>query len=128
MIKSSRNQLGNVKNPYQGTAKKVLCVCSAGLLRSPTMANVLHRAYGYNTRSCGVAVEYALIPISEALVSWADEVVFASSAHWQAVMEEKIFIGKNITILDIPDEYEYNDFALNNLICEQYAKSKSAVV
>lgn len=34
MIKSNRNAMGNAANPYQGNYKKVLCVCSAGLLRS----------------------------------------------------------------------------------------------
>lgn len=30
MIKANRNQLGNVGNQFQGTTKKILCVCSAG--------------------------------------------------------------------------------------------------
>jgi predicted protein tyrosine phosphatase len=30
------NRLGNCKNYHQGKFKRVLCVCSAGLLRSPT--------------------------------------------------------------------------------------------
>ncbi len=38
----NRNRWGNIDNPYQGSAKKVLCVCSAGMLRSPTAANVLY--------------------------------------------------------------------------------------
>ena len=38
---SKMNRLANTQNKYQGKYKKVLCVCSAGLLRSPTAALVL---------------------------------------------------------------------------------------
>jgi len=48
MIKGTRNQLYNVKNSSQGSTKKVLTVCSAGLLRSATLQNMLIREYGYN--------------------------------------------------------------------------------
>jgi predicted protein tyrosine phosphatase len=67
------NQLANTKNPYQGDAVKALCVCSAGLLRSPSIAKFLTEK-GYNTRSAGANKEYALIPTSPALLLWADEV------------------------------------------------------
>ena len=73
MIKASRNQSFNVHNYSQGITKKVLTVCSAGLLRSATLQNVLIKEYGYNVRNCGTIESYALIPISEALVIWADE-------------------------------------------------------
>ena len=53
---SLMNRLGNSKNPYQGDFKKVLCVCSAGLLRSPTAAWVLSNApFNFNTREIGRA-------------------------------------------------------------------------
>ena len=81
MIIAKLNQLANVGNPFQGKAKKVLCVCSAGLLRSPTLANVLHRQFGFNTRAVGYCQEYALIPISQALIWWADEIVFVNHLH-----------------------------------------------
>ena len=87
MENATRNQLSNVSNYFQGNAKKVLCVCSAGLLRSPTVANVLHQELGYNTRAVGTAKEYALIPITEALVAWADEIVFVDE-------DCKVYISK----------------------------------
>lgn len=37
MIKGSKNQLANVGSKFQTTKKKVLTVCSAGLLRSPAL-------------------------------------------------------------------------------------------
>jgi len=43
MITAAR--VDNITNPYQTKAKKVLCLCSAGMLRSPTIANTLHKEY-----------------------------------------------------------------------------------
>ena len=63
------NKLHNLRNPFQGEAKKVLCVCSAGLLRSPTAAIILQRDYGFNTRSCGINPDYALIDFDEILAN-----------------------------------------------------------
>src|SRR5580658_1563149 len=72
----SFNRLHNVRNPMQGDAKRVLCLCSAGLLRSPTVAWVLSNApYDYNTRAAGVDHEYALVGIDQFLICWADEIV-----------------------------------------------------
>lgn len=124
MQEATRNQLSNVSNPFQGKAKKVLCVCSAGLLRSPTLANVLHKELGYNTRAVGVAKEYALIPITEALVAWADEIVFVDSEckvylsreDWELIEEW----GVKVLILDIPDEYNWNEEDLQSLCLSEY--------
>ncbi len=90
-MKSTLNQLANINNPYQGKSKKVLCLCSAGLLRSPTAANVLHREFGFNTRSAGV-MDYALIPLSEALFLWADEVLVMDIQHYLML---RVFITEN---------------------------------
>jgi hypothetical protein len=43
-----------------------------------TLANFLVKEYEYNVRNCGTVESYALIPISEALVCWADEIVFVN--------------------------------------------------
>jgi predicted protein tyrosine phosphatase len=122
MIKSSRNQLANTGNPYQGKAKRVLCVCSAGLLRSPTAAKLLQQEYGYNTRACGVSEEYALIPISEALVTWADEIVFMEKSHYYAVRNElnELLAQDKVVILNIKDSYSFDSEELKAQIKEQY--------
>lgn len=41
VIQSKRNQIANADNRFQGTDKRVLCLCSAGLLRSATIADIL---------------------------------------------------------------------------------------
>jgi len=120
MLKSKLNQMANAKNVWQNDAKRVLCVCSAGLLRSPTLAEYLNKEYGYNTRACGTSQEFALIPISEALVHWADEVVFVNKENWEDVKDIPIFKVKKVKILDLPDEFERNDPQLIEAIRAQY--------
>lgn len=117
------NRLANVKNPFQGKTKRVLCVCSAGLLRSPTAAVVLSQSpYEFNTRAAGVNKEYALIPIDGALLFWADEIVAMEEEHGQLLkqMLEKEKIEKPILVLDIPDIFAYKDQKLVELITARY--------
>ena len=111
-MKSKMNRLANAQNPYQGDMKRVLCVCSAGLLRSPTIAWVLSNPpYNCNTRAAGVSQDYALIPIDDALIHWADEIVCADEEHARPITElikENNFLAKEkpIHILSIEDKYK----------------------
>lgn len=109
-------------NPYQGDYKRVLCVCSAGILRSATAAVVLSRPpFNFNTRTVGVEY-YALVPITEPLLYWAQEIVCMTEKHKEKV--QKILLGssvsKKIICLNIKDSYEYREKALEVLIKERY--------
>ncbi len=120
---NNRNRLFNCTNPYQGEAKKVLCVCSAGLLRSPTAAKVLWREHGFNTRACGLDVGHALIPIDEVLMSWADEIVCMDNRQAQDIkhMLGVLDIGDiRINVLNIPDRFSYMDEELQREILSRY--------
>ena len=122
--KSTRNQMGNAHNPFQGKAKKVLCVCSASLLRSPSLANVLHKELGYNTRAVGTCADFALTPLTEAHLAWADEIVFVDESckvYLDKVDWEEIKTwGVDIITLDIPDNFMYGDEELVKECLEQY--------
>ena len=123
MIKGHRNQLYNIHNEFQGKTKKVLCVCSAGLLRSATLQNMLIREYGYNCRNCGTEESYALIPISEALLLWADEIVFVNKSNYRSVawdLAEMKIPEDKIFVLSIPDIYNFNDPELVEICKQQY--------
>lgn len=113
---STMNALHNARNPYQGKAKRVLTVCSAGLLRSPTLASVLHEKFGYNVRCCGHA-DYALVPLSTALLRWADEIVCVDPLSHSALPET---VSGTAIMLNIPDQYEYNDPELRRICLDQY--------
>lgn len=116
------NRLYTCKNPYQGKTKKVLCVCSAGLLRSPTAAVVLSQEpFNYNTRAAGVH-DYALVPVDDVLLHWADEIVFMEK-HLYAYIAHKVPEGKPFIILDIRDQYEYRNPELMALIKQRYLEA-----
>ena len=83
-----RNRLGNVNNGFQGKFRRVLCVCSAGLLRSPTLAEILSQPpYNFNARAVGIAKEFALIPIDMAHVAWADDIVVFNVQQFDVINE-----------------------------------------
>ena len=87
------------------------------------MANVLHTWHGYNTRSCGSIEEFALVPISEALCHWADEIVFVTLNDYKKVTPheyENWMANKEIKILDIPDNYDWMDEQLQDECLKQY--------
>ena len=126
MIKGTRNQMYNAHNMSQGPTKRVLTVCSAGLLRSATLAHFLTKEYGYNTRNCGTVEAYALIPISEVLCHWADEIVFVNEENYNMVKDELEEFGmtKKCKVLDIPDIYNFNNLELIKICKEQYEQSQ----
>lgn len=101
------NRIANCKNIYQGTEKRVLCVCSAGLLRSPTAAFVIAKEWGHNTRAVGVEAEYALMPLEAVHLHWADEVVVMED--WQRDKVQQMMkdneVSKPVIVLGIKDNY-----------------------
>jgi len=110
-------------NPDQGEDKRLLFVCSAGLLRSATGAN-LYAKKGYNTRNCGTH-DYALIPLTVNLIMWAHKIIFVNEENYLdamktfAISEYNEDIREKGIILDIQDIYEYNNLELIRQLEEQ---------
>lgn len=123
---SKMNRLANCKNQYQMNYKKVLCVCSAGLLRSPTTALVLSKPpFNYNTRAAGISDEYALIPVDDVLLEWADEIVCMEKSHEVEIRDRLDKAGsprKPLICLDLPDDFSYRDHKLMKMIAEKYTE------
>jgi predicted protein tyrosine phosphatase len=117
------NRLGNCHNHYQGDYKKVLCVCSAGLLRSPSTALVLSQEpFNFNTRAAGIVNNFALIPVDQVLLEWADEIVCMDSYQTDVIkknlLEYKIR-QKPVHNLNVPDSFEYRNPDLLKIIKEK---------
>ena len=114
------NRLNNCRNIYQGDFHKVLCVCSAGILRSATIAYVLSREpYNCNTRNCGIDDDFALIPIDRVLVEWSDSIVCADTEHHDVVLniiDNFDIKGKKVYNFNLPDNFSYRDPDLVNII------------
>jgi len=111
-------RLHNVSNRHQGAFKKVLCVCSAGLLRSPTAALVLSQEpFNFNTRACGISPDYALIVLDDVLIAWSDEIVCMETGVMREIAKRT---HKPIICLGIQDSFDYRDPELMALIAERY--------
>lgn len=128
---ASLNRLHNISNQHQGQYKRVLCVCSAGLLRSPTAALVLSQPpFNCNTRAAGVA-DYALIRVDEVLLSWCDEIVCMDGE--QANQIDRIggktlgFGNKPCIILGIEDRYAYRNADLIDMIKHGYKEAQGRI-
>lgn len=117
-------RMANTANSWQGSTKRVLCLCSAGLLRSPTAANVIHQTWGYNTRAAGVVSYYALILMDDVLLHWAQEIVVMDDDIEQAVKVEPVYKANPVPIrnLHVPDRFGWNDHSLREAIKDAYAE------
>lgn len=118
------NRMWNARNPYQGSDPKILCVCAAGLLRSPTLQNVLIKQ-GYNCRAAGSSSQFALIPVDVVLINWADLIVCVDLECKKELMSkfgDKIEeYGVKVATAMIPDNFDYNDPHLVRK-CEEFAE------
>jgi predicted protein tyrosine phosphatase len=101
-------------NPYQGSDFKALFVCSAGLLRSPTGANLFAKR-GWNTRSCGTE-DFALIRLSKNLIAWADKIYFVNKENYNSALftfrqhEDALeTMKRKAVVLSIEDSFPYNN-------------------
>lgn len=115
------------KNHYQGSYRRVLCICSAGLLRSPTAALVLSQPpYNFNTRAAGIEDIFALIPADAVLLSWADEVVCMTEDQAPRLRKMLNEQGSRAPVicLGIPDQFPYRDPTLMRMIAESYEQQR----
>jgi predicted protein tyrosine phosphatase len=82
--------------------------------------------YNFNTRSAGTE-SYALIPVTEDLLLWADEIVCADTEHAMWVRNKMMtwMLDKPIINLEIPDNYEYRNPKLIQMIKDRYESKTS---
>lgn len=116
------NRLHNATNPNQGPYKRILCVCSAGLLRSPTMAFVLSQM-GHNSRAAGSVPGYALIAVDDVLIHWADQIVYVNKENYEDVKNRFDVSNVDNIVLNIPDRYQYRDPELMKICEAQYKEA-----
>jgi predicted protein tyrosine phosphatase len=110
----------------QGMAKRLLFVCSVGMLRSPTAAAIAVQQ-GANARSCGSS-SLALIPLSANLIRWADWIVFMNGENYRE--SKKVFeftdffddFEDKAVIWNVPDHYNYMDDGLVYILETQIAE------
>lgn len=123
---TEENKFQTASNSHQGNFKRVLCVCSAGCLRSPTAADILSQEpYNFNTRSCGLVKDVALVPISEVLLVWAELIVCFDmwmEKEIQELCEDLDIHCPKIIDLDIDDKFDFRDELLIKGIKSQFER------
>lgn len=122
MTSVTRNRLANCENEYQGAFMRVLTVCSAGLLRSPTIARVLVRDFdNVNTRAVGTSSDYALVPLDLVHLKWAHLIVCANDEVKRFVDTalEEAKLERKVVHLNIPDMFSFADPKLEQTIREE---------
>lgn len=97
--------------------KKLLFVCSRNRLRSPTAEAVFSEYEGLAVESAGLDRE-AEIPLSSEAIQQADIIFIMEKSHRSKLSKnfQPWLKGKRVICLDIPDEYQYMQPALVELL------------
>ncbi|WP_392531080.1 low molecular weight protein tyrosine phosphatase family protein [Nostoc sp. C117] len=97
--------------------KKLLFICSQNKLLSPTAEAVFSEYEGFETDSAGLD-RYAQLPVSTEALAWADIIFVMEKSHKAKLSKnfQPFLKDKRIICLNIPDEYEYMEPALIELL------------
>jgi predicted protein tyrosine phosphatase len=88
----------------------ILFVCSMNKWRSRTAETIFRNNQKHHIKSAGTDND-ARIKITEKLIDWADLIFVMEKRHRERLHEKfrSITDAKEIIILDIPDDYQYMD-------------------
>ena len=95
----------------------VLFVCSQNRLRSPTAEQVFADYESIEVASAGLN-RGAEVPLGNELIEWADLIFVMEKAHRNKLSKlfKQHLQGKRIVCLDIPDDYDFMDPVLVQLL------------
>ena len=107
-------------------AKRLLFLCSRNRLRSPTAETVFAGYPGVEVDSAGLSPD-AELRLSAEQVEWADVIFVMEDVHRQRLNKAfgNLLAGKRVVVLGIPDEFEYMDPVLAEMLkvrCAPYLK------
>lgn len=97
--------------------KNILFICSKNKWRSPTAEAIFSRDTRMNVRSAGTS-QKAKRTVSEKDITWADIIFVMEKKHKQRLKARftRLLDYKDIITLDIPDEYQFMDAELVELL------------
>lgn len=95
----------------------ILFVCSRNKWRSRTAETIFKDSQDFNVKSAGTE-STARIKVTAKLIDWADIIFAMEKRHKQRLIESFPILtsDKQIIVLDIPDEYQYMDSELIEII------------
>lgn len=96
---------------------KFLFICSQNKLRSPTAEQVFSQYPNVEADSAGTNND-ADVPLSSEQVEWADIIFVMEKTHRTKLQKHfRPFLnGKRVICLDIPDEYDFMDLELIDIL------------
>jgi predicted protein tyrosine phosphatase len=96
---------------------RVLFICSQNRFRSPTAETVFAGFDGVETASAGLNND-AETPLSGDLVEWADIIFVMEKIHLNRLNKKfkNVLRNKRVHVLGIPDQYEFMEPALIDLL------------
>lgn len=102
---------------------RVLFVCGKNRLRSPTAEHVFADWKGLETSSAGINRD-ADSPVTPELLNWADTILVMESSHRTKLAAQfgPSLRGKRVASLGIPDDFEYMQPALVELLLAKVPK------
>lgn len=97
--------------------KKILFICSQNKLRSPTAETVFADYEGWEVRSAGLNND-AEIPLGLEDIEWAEYIFVMEKIHKKKVQQQfsAALKDKKLICLDIPDNYQYMDEKLIQIL------------
>jgi predicted protein tyrosine phosphatase len=104
------------------TTLKVLFVCDANRLRSPTAEAIFSKRPLLDVKSAGLAKQ-ATVPLTIELLEWADLIFVMEKRHRNIIQSKfkEIYQHKRIICLYIPDDFEFMDPELISLLEEKFS-------
>jgi predicted protein tyrosine phosphatase len=96
---------------------KLLFICGKNRLRSPTAEAVFSEYPGIEAESAGIDRD-AEVPVGTDAIEWADLILVMEKAHRRklAAKFQHFLKDKKVVCLDIPDNYEYMDPELVDIL------------
>jgi predicted protein tyrosine phosphatase len=97
--------------------KRVLFLCSRNRLRSPTAEAVFAGYPGVEVDSAGLSPD-AELRLSAEQVEWADLIFVMETVHRERLNKTfgSLLSGKRLVVLGIPDDFEYMDPVLVEML------------
>jgi protein-tyrosine phosphatase len=95
----------------------LLFVCSRNQWRSPTAEEIFKNSQEHQVKSAGTE-PLARIKLTEKLINWADIIFVMEKKHKDRIEQRfaTVVDEKELIVLDIPDDYQFMDEELVDLI------------
>lgn len=103
--------------------EKILFVCNANRLRSPTAEKIYKKRKDISVKSAGLFSD-AFVTVSQDIVDWAD-LIFVMEKNQQNKIIKKfknVYNKKPVINLNISDDYEYMEPTLIELLSHKLSR------